>query len=249
MLRKRNVTTKLGIDHNSIIGVGAALLGGAAIGAVGSYLGGREARKGAEVGAAASAAATREATALRRRMYEESVERFKPYAEAGEFGLKRYMEGLKDPTAFQKTPGYMFRLREGLKSIGIPDGKPRGLSGRQLQAAVQYGQDYATSEYDRYLARYGSLIDVGRGVATSTSGAAQQYAAGAGGDIMRGGIAQGQFAQQAGASRASAYMGMANVGAQALQNYSLYQMMQPDPYSPSYPSVYGDAYMPGALKP
>ena len=245
-MRKRNVISKLGLDHNSSI-VGS-IIGSAAIGAIGSYLGGREARKGAEAAASATAGATREATALSRRMYEESVERFKPYAEAGEFGLKRYMEGLKDPSAYQKTPGYMFRLREGLKSIGIPDGTPRGLSGRQVQAAIKYGQDYATSEYDRYLARYGSLIDVGRGVATSTSGAAQQYAAGAGGDIMRGGIAQGQFAQQAGAARASAYLGLGNVGSQALQSYSLYQMMQPSPYSPSYPSVYGDAYMPGALK-
>lgn len=146
---------------------------------------------------------------------------FKPYLMKG---LKGYQELLEDPSKYKKTPGYMFRLQEGLKSIGIPDGGSKYLSGPQIKAAMRYGQDYATGEYGLALGRQGAMAGIAgqaAGVGLGT-GVADIYG-GMAGTTMQGAALQGGYMQNAASARASGYMGMSSAVSQGAQNYQYQQ--------------------------
>lgn len=98
------------------------------------------------------------------------------------------------------TPGYQFRLSEGIKAAER-SAASRGLlkSGASMKAIQRYGEGLAASEYDTYANRLAALAGVGQ-VATNATSAAGQGAAGA--------IANTQMA--AGNAQASSY---ANTGA------------------------------------
>lgn len=56
--------------------------------------------------------------------------------------------------AYKQTPGYEFRLKEGLKALENSASAGAGsLGSQQLKALQKYGQDYASNEYDKYLQR------------------------------------------------------------------------------------------------
>lgn len=109
----------------------------------------------------------------------------KPYMEFGEKGMAAYekamgrYEGLlRGEFDYKKTPGYQFRLQEGLKSIGIAGGEvnQRNLSGQQLKAITGYSQDYASAdyanEYNRYMQTLGNYISGAQGQVGVGQGAA-----------------------------------------------------------------------------
>ena len=80
---------------------------------------------------------------------------------------------------YTKTPGYDFRLSEGLNALEAGAAARGGLySGATMKALQQYGQDYATSEYQNYLARLGGLVDTGINAASMSGQASQNAAAG-----------------------------------------------------------------------
>ena len=64
--------------------------------------------------------------------------------------------------AFMKDPGYDFRLSEGQKAIDTAQGA-RGnfYSGRALKEAQQYGQDFASGEFDKAYNRYNTNFGIG----------------------------------------------------------------------------------------
>jgi len=202
------------------IGTGTALLIGAGVGAASSYLSSKEASKGAESAARIGAGATDRATELQSKIYEEQRPYLEKIRSADIQAIEGYQGLLNDPSKYTKTPGYLFRLQEGLKAIGIPDGGNKYLSGSQIKAATQYAEDYATSDYERALARYGRLIGVGQGAVQ----AGQQYASTAGNLMLQGGNIAAQGAQNAANARASGYIGMGNAANQGIQNYMLYNM-------------------------
>lgn len=171
---------------------------------------------------------TRETTAEALALQKEGLEwqkemyaDFRPYMQKG---LKGYEELLEDPSKYKKTPGYMFRLQEGLKSIGIPDGGSKYLSGPQIKAAMRYGQDYATGEYGLALQRQGAMTGIAgqaAGVGMRT-GVPETYGR-MGNTLMQGASLQGQYSQNAATARASGYMGMGSAVAQGMQNYQYQQ--------------------------
>lgn len=226
-LSKRQARKELfrSLDQNNF--VGAAILGAAVI----SYVGSEKASKRAAQGA-------QDATSSQERMYWQTREDYAPWREAGAKALEGYMSALEDPSKYKKSPGYMFRLEEGLKAIGIPDGKTSNLSGPQLKAAVRYAEDYGTSDYDRYLQRYASAAGLGFGGTQGTATATQNFSTG---------IANTQ--QNAANARASGYVGGANAINQGAQNYMQYNMWQNNQQAQSYygagtSGVAGDAYAP-----
>lgn len=80
---------------------------------------------------------------------------------------------------YTKTPGYDFRMKEGLNAIESSAAARGGLySGAALKASQQFGQDYATSEYENYLAKLANRAGVGMGAATGQANAATNAAAG-----------------------------------------------------------------------
>lgn len=187
----------------------------AAIGAYGSYRSSKKMEEASDRAARMQAESQQKGIDWQKEMYAD----FRPFLQRG---LKGYQELLDDPKAYKKTPGYQFRLQEGLKAIGIPDGGSKYLSGTQLKSAIQYGQDYGTGEYGLALQRMGGLA----GIAGGAAGAGAPYAGGIAGMYMEGGQLQGQYLQSAAAARASGYMGMSRAAGQGIQNYQTNEMYE-----------------------
>lgn len=100
---------------------------------------------------------------------------------------------------FTATPGYDFRLQEGVNALRAGQAGQSGMvSGRTMRDLTKYGQDYASSEYGNYLARLAGLTDMGTGAAANMANAGANYAsqasnalAGAGNAAAAGAIGVG----------------------------------------------------------
>jgi len=89
-----------------------------------------------------------------------------------------------DYDAYKQTPGYEFRRAEGLKAVEQSAAASGGLfSGQTGKALEQYGQDYGTNEYDRYLSRLYNQLG-----AVNTQMGGRQAALGAGQGQVNAGI-------------------------------------------------------------
>lgn len=110
----------------------------------------------------------------RRKGYDNALNewrtRFAPYAGFGGNRVASWEKLLSDPSSVTSTPGYDFRLnqgREGLENSAISKGGL--LSGNAMRGITQYGQDYASNEYDKALARemagaqFGATVDTNVG--------------------------------------------------------------------------------------
>lgn len=110
------------------------------------------------------------------------------YADANPTGGTEY-------GGYTKTPGYDFRLNQGIDAVEASRAGQSGLlSGRTLRDLTQYGQDYATGEYNNYLARLGGFTDMGLSAAQMQGAASQNAAAG-----MSNALSNKANAQSAGA--------------------------------------------------
>lgn len=149
--------------------------------------------KAANIGADAS----KYATDKQWQMYEQARADQLPWIKAGKRALGTLEQKINaGPGEFTESPGYQFRLDQGNKNILSNSAATGNLaSGRTLKALQEYGQDYASYEYDKFLNQYyqslsplQSLAGVGMSAATSLgnqgistgAGMAQTTMAGAG---------------------------------------------------------------------
>ncbi len=109
---------------------------------------------------------------------------------------------------FQKTPGYEFQVSEGrkgvtnsLSALGMKN------SGLALKSLEKYGQGVANQEYGTYLNRLASMAGMGQTQTNQTNALTSNAAS-----------AIGQTYQDAGAARASGYIGSANAWGNAIAN-------------------------------
>lgn len=101
--------------------------------------------------------------------------------------------------AFYTSPGYQFRLGEGVKALDTTAAaRGRLLSGSQTKAVQQYGEGLAASEYSDYWNRLAGLAGAGQASASGTASQAGATGANVGSTILQGGI-------NAGNARASGY--------------------------------------------
>lgn len=109
-----------------------------------------------------------------------------------------------DPEAFlRSTPGYQFRLDEGRDAIDASaSASGRLFSGRTGKELQRYGQDYASAEYGDLYDRLGGLAGTGDASKGQIINVAGQYGQNASGNI-----------RDAGAARASSYLGVADAQA------------------------------------
>ena len=112
-----------------------------------------------------------------------------------------------DYSAFFKSPGYEFRLGEGVRAIDR-SASARGVllspsQGRELQ---RYGQGVAASEFNTYADRLASLAGIGQS-ATQYSGALGSEAAG---QVGRSYNDLAETTMAGGTARASGYIGASN---------------------------------------
>jgi len=175
----------------AMVGVGGSLAG--------SLIGADAAGDAAD----AQSAAARDTNATNKYIFDKQVELQQPFREAGLTANNRLLQlmGLKDggdangsfmqsfdASRMYEDPGYQFRLNEGTKALENSAVSRGGLlSGAAMKAIQKYGQDYASSEYDRawqrdnatktnQFNRLQALVGTGTGATQQVSDAAGQYA-------------------------------------------------------------------------
>ena len=117
-------------------------------GVVGAIMGDKSSKRQAE--------ATKQGISVEKEMYEQSREDLAPWRETGAAAVKNlWQKVLKGPGVYIESPGYKTRLAEGYKAIDRGfSSSGNFLSGARGKAAIRFGQDYATRDYDNWLARY-----------------------------------------------------------------------------------------------
>jgi hypothetical protein len=134
--------------------------------------------------------ATRNATQQLTMGASRAQEMFQPYHETGLDGL-RGLRSLADPatamSALENSPGYQFRLSEGLKAVDTgAAGRGAFASGARDKARMRYAQGLASNEYQNAFSRQAQLAGMGFGAASRQAELEQEIAnALANGDFQR----------------------------------------------------------------
>lgn len=191
--------------------VGAAAVIGAGSSIYASKKASKAQSSAANTAAAASSKATKSTLALNKYIYDTSREDAAPWHEAGVNALKTIKSTLDNPSSYQQSPGYAFRLSEGKKAIERSAAARGGaLGGAQLKALTRYGQDYATNDYDNYLNKYFSLAGLGQTANGQMNSAGQSYASKASNAIANGNASLTNALTAQGNAQASNYINTSN---------------------------------------
>ena len=116
--------------------------------------------------------AAREANEQQWRMYEQNRQDQMPWQQAGRSALSQ-LQGLGNPQFqggyagsyedvsrdfgagdFQQDPGYRFRMQQGQEAIENSASARGGLGGDTLRALAEYGQNFASNEYQNAYNRF-----------------------------------------------------------------------------------------------
>ena len=113
--------------------------------------------------------------------------------------------------ALQARPGYQFRMDEGMRALDS-SAAARGMvsSGANIRGALEYGQDYASNEYDREINRLQSVLGGQQVAVNQQNNSASNYANAAAGLSQNTGAARASAYQQQGAAAANAWGGVTN---------------------------------------
>lgn len=209
-------------------GAGAVLgIGGAVIGA-----------NAAEDAAQKQADATTYAANLQKQMFDQQEQDQQPWRQAGSAALSQLgnPDFQRDFTMadFQKDPGYDFRMQQGQAALERSAAARGGLqTGGTLQALTQYGQDYASNEYQNAYNRFNndrtqrfnrlsSIAGVGQTANAQLGQAGQNYANQVGGLATSNANAQGA----AGIARANGFSNaLSGIGNNWMQMSMMNRMM------------------------
>ena len=127
----------------------------------------------------AQTSAANQANATQRYIFDQQRADNQPWLQAGSGALSQLSSNnfMKD---WQQDPGYQFRLSEGQKAINAA-GSARGnaMGGAAMKELTRYGQDFASSEYDkvynRNSNRLSSLAGFGQNANSQNAQSGQNY--------------------------------------------------------------------------
>jgi len=185
----------------------------ALIAAGGSIIGGLFGSNAADKAAKAQGDAANRAIDLQKATIAQARLDAAPWLDAGKKALSQYMGelGMGGPgftSSFEETPGYQFQVAEAEKgavnhlgALGMKN------SGAALKALTKLRSGLAAGERGNFLARLSGLAGVGQNAMESNNSA-----------NMNSALNTGQLMQDAGAARASGYVGAANAWTGALNN-------------------------------
>ncbi len=164
--------------------------------------------------------------------YNQELGNIEPYIQTGAAALNQLGQGTQPGGEFNSTPtgaqvlaqdpGYDFRLQQGQLALERAEAAGGGVgSGGALKAATQYGQDYASGEYNsafnRFLqnrqANYSNLANLaglGQTGNAQALNAGENYANESTAAGLNSAAAIGNLMTGAGNAQASGYMGSAN---------------------------------------
>lgn len=201
--------------------VGAIIGGVASIGS--ALLGSSAAKKAANAQAASGEAAIAE----QRRQFDLSRQDMAPYREAGGKAIGSLSAMLQPGYDHTTSPGYQFRLDEGMRGIeNSAAAKGTLLSGGNLKDIIRYSQGVAADDFNQQFNRTASVAQGGQQVGMGLAQLGQQSANNIGNTMMGIGNAQ-----------ASGYMGQANAWGQGLGGLAQIGMMHS--YGPRSTNPYG----------
>lgn len=184
--------------------------------------------QGAEKAGKASAKATDRATDLQREMWQQQRSDFAPWLNAGMVGLDQLQEMLRPGYDITQTPGYQFRYNQGLDSIrNILSAKGMRDSGAALKAAAEYGQNYATGEYNNEWNRMVQLAGMGSGPVQMQGQLGGQYATNMGNLLMSGGANQANAIQNQYSGYGNTLTNMGDIYANQMMLNNLLNRTQP----------------------
>jgi hypothetical protein len=99
---------------------------------------------------------------------KQAVGALQPWADAGTNALAGYGNLLNNPNAVRSDPGYQFRFDEGQKALtNNALAKGSFFSGNTGRALTEYGQNFATNEYDQALQRFFPMLSLGSGASNN----------------------------------------------------------------------------------
>lgn len=154
-----------------------------------------------EDAADAQAEAANNANATTWKIYQQNRKDSAPWRQAGAWSVNQAQNLMQNPNqTIQKDPGYQFRYEQGENALNRSEAaKGKLLSGQALKSASQYGQDYATGQYQNTLNNYMSLAGMGNSSNASTASSGTNTANTMSSNYQYGGNA-----------RASGYINQAN---------------------------------------
>lgn len=207
-----------------MIGTAAALLGSAAIGLGGNLIKGKmgadasnQAANAQNLAALGSLKLQQQGLDFAKKQYGDARTDIAPWQAAGKKALQQYQVEIGQSNAgfsrFKTTPGYQFQVSEGEKGV-VNNLSALGMknSGSALKALTRFRTGLADQTFDTYLNRLQGLAGAGQ-TAVSNLGSLGQQTTNA---VQNGLSGMGQTMQDAGAARASGYVGSANAWGGAL---------------------------------
>jgi hypothetical protein len=231
----------------------AAAVGGAAT-LAGSAISAGAAGKAADQ----QAAAAHEANLLQKEMYDQTRADNQPWRQAGEAALGGLSSSdfSRDFTQadFQQDPGYAFRMQEGQKALERSAAARGGLqSGGTMKALAQYGQNFASNEYnnaynrfnadrDRRFGRLSSIAGVGQTANASNSAAGQNYANNVGSNTMGAANAAGAAGIASANAWGNTLSGLGKMGMEAASMNSAGDWMNRSSSSINSNKIAGNTY-------
>lgn len=180
---------------------------------------GEAAAESADKAAAAQAAATDRATQEAQRQFNVGQENLAPWLSAGKqaLGSQQALMGMGGDTVeqmrqLQSAPGYQFRLSQGQRALDAGLSSRGGMgSGKAMNAATQYGQDYASNEYGNRLNQLAGMSGTGQSTAGGMAGMGNQFAQNQGSLLTQGANAQGAAGMAGANARQSGLANLANL--------------------------------------
>lgn len=190
-----------------------AILGGAVIGGVGTYMAGESAKEGAEAAAASQLQAAELGTEEQRRQFDLMQKTLQPYVSAGESALSAQMTlaGLGGREAQQQaianisqSPLFQQQVQQGEEALLQQASATGGVRGGNIQGVLaQYRPQMLQQEIASQYGRLGGITGMG-----------QASAAGVGAGALQTGANIANLQQQAGAAIAGGQLGVAQATAQ-----------------------------------
>jgi hypothetical protein len=184
------------------MGLGSIVGGALSIGS--ALLGSSSSKKASKAQSKAAEAAIAE----QRRQFDLSRGDLAPWREAGGQAIGQGFSMLQPGYDHTTSPGYQFRLDEGLRGVEN-SAAARGLlqSGGTLKGIERYAEGMAASDFNDHFNRMMSVASGGQQAATSGAQLGQQSAQNI-----------GNLLTQQGNAKASGYMGQANAWSQGMGN-------------------------------
>jgi hypothetical protein len=226
-----------------MIGTVGAIIASAVIGGGVALASGAMQAKSAEKAANTQKQVADENIAYQREVDAQKRADLEPWRQAGLKALDELQAGIADGSfdpskfEFEKDPGYDFRLEQGQKALERSAAAHGNLFSGQLgEALTEYGQDYASNEYDRAYARAADAKRTNYNILAGIAGTGQQTVTAMNDDAQQGAniiigqntaggnaLAQGYLNQ--GNAWANAFGNTAAAANTGIENYLLYKYL------------------------